>query len=85
MGAAVMRRARLLGEARVPAVPQDLEAMANTARQLVDNVREAQDRAPLGARAYLADAEKHLLLVVSSIMIAGLAEPDPPPGPLGPV
>jgi hypothetical protein len=75
-----VRRARLLGEARVPAVPRGLESMADAARALIDNVRETQDRAPVGARAYLADAEKHLLLAVSSIMIAGLAEPDEPRG-----
>jgi hypothetical protein len=77
---APVKRARLLGEARIPAVPRGLEAMADAARELTDSVRAAAERAPIGARPYLEAAEKHLVLAVSSILIAGLAEPDEQPG-----
>jgi hypothetical protein len=61
---------------------EDVEALADDALALSDRVRQAlASPRPAGVETYLRDAEKQLLLAVSSLAIAMLVEVEPPQTP----
>lgn len=74
-----MSAPRLL-QAEAPAVgppAPPLREVIACVREADEGVRRVLEAAPAGARPYLVAAERYLLLAVSSLSIAQLAEGDP--------